>query len=129
MEKITSVSELRESILLLEIKQANEAKLLKEEFKATYESLKPANLIKNSINDLVSSPNLKDNILNGALGVAAGFLSKKAVVGSTHNPLKQLLGVLLEVGVATAVTKNADEIKSTLITLISGLIRKIKKED
>jgi hypothetical protein len=129
MEKITSVSGLRESILLLEIKQANEAQLLKEEFKATFEKMKPINLIKNSINEMVSSPNLKENILNAALGIAAGFISKKTVVGSTHNPLKQLLGLLIEVGVAGVVTKNADGIKSTVMTLISSLIAKKRKAE
>lgn len=129
MEKITSLDGLRESILLLEIKQANEARLLKEEFKTTYEKLKPVNLIKNSFNEIVSSPNLKENILNGALGLAAGFISKKAVIGSTHNPIKQLLGLLLEVGVATAVTKNADGIKSTVMTLISTLLSKRNKTE
>lgn len=124
MEKINSVSELREAILLLEIKQANELRLLKEEFKTSYEKIKPVNFIKNSISEMVASPDLKENIINGALGLAAGFLSKKAAVGSTHNPLKQLLGLIIEVGVAAAVTKNADGIKSVVMNLISSLSNK-----
>jgi hypothetical protein len=49
MEKITSVEELKKAILLLEIKQANEGALLKEQLLVTYESLKPINLIKKSL--------------------------------------------------------------------------------
>ena len=124
MEKITSVSQLRDKILQLEYKQKNEAALLKEQFSITYEKLKPVNLIKNKINDIVSSPNLKENILNATLSIAAGYLSKKAVVGSTHNPLKKLLGTLLQVGVTSLVAKNGDEIRSTASNLISSFLSK-----
>lgn len=124
MEKISSVIELRESILLLEIKKANELKLLKEQFKITYESLKPVNLIKSKINELIESPDLKNNIINTTMGLAAGYLSKKALVGSTHNPLKQLLGTVLQIGVSSLVAKNSDGIKSTAITLLHTLLGK-----
>jgi hypothetical protein len=124
MEKISSVIELRESILLLEIKKANELQLLKDQFKVTYESLKPVNLIKSKINELIESPDLKNNIINTTMGLAAGYLSKKALVGSTHNPLKQLLGTVLQIGVSSLVAKNSDGIKSTAVTLLHTLLSK-----
>ena len=124
MEKITSITELREAIRLLEIKQDDEKALLKKQFMVTYENMRPANLIKNKFNDIVTSPNLKENLLNAALSLAAGFLSKKAIVGSTHNPLKQLFGTLLQVGVTGIVSKNTDGIKSTAMNLIGNVFRK-----
>lgn len=129
MEKITSLSELRESILQLEIKQANESRQLKEEWKLTVEKLKPANLIKSSINDMITSSGLKENILNTVLSLAVGFLTKKAVVGSTHNPLKQILGALLQAGVTGLVSKNADGIKSTAVQVIKLFLDKKKKKE
>ena len=124
MEKIPSVIELRESILLLEIKKANELQLLKDEFKVTYESLKPVNLIKSKINELIESPDLKNNLINTTMGLAAGYLSKKVLVGSTHNPLKQLLGTVLQIGVSSLVAKNSDGIKSTVTTLLHSFLGK-----
>jgi hypothetical protein len=124
MEKITSLVELRSSIHLLEIKQTNEKALLIEQFKITYESIKPGNLIKSKVNDLISSPNLKQNLLNAALSLAAGYLSKKAIIGSTHNPLRQLFGTLLQVGVTSLVAKNTNEIKSTAMNLIGNIINR-----
>ena len=124
MKKITSIAELRESILLLEMKQAYEGRLLKEQFKTTYESLKPANLIHNSLRKFTTSPDFKGNLLNATLSLAAGYLSKKAVIGATHNPLKQLLGTLLQMGVTGIVSKNADGIKSTAMDLISHFLNK-----
>ena len=129
MRKITSTTELREAIFLLETKQANEARLLKEQFMITYESLKPVNLIKNSINELITSPQLKGNILNTTIGLAAGYLSKRVAVGSTHNPLKQLLGTFLQFGVTNIVSKNTDGIKSTVMSLISNFLNKNRSTD
>ncbi|MEI8137444.1 MAG: hypothetical protein WCH21_09000 [Bacteroidota bacterium] len=126
MGKITSLTELRESIQQLEIKQIEDERLLKEQFIVTYESMKPVNMIKNSIRDLISSQDLKGNLLQTTLGMAAGYLSKKVVVGSTHNPLKQLLGAFLQLGVTNIVTKNTDGIKSILVSLISGYLSKRK---
>lgn len=124
MEKITSVTQLRESIRLLEMKKANEGRLLKEQIKTTYECLKPANLIKSTLHDLALAPNLKGDLMNATLGLAAGYLSKKVIVGSTHNPLKQLLGTFLQMGVTNIFLKNADGIKSGTMQLITTLFNK-----
>ena len=124
MQKITTVQELRASILLLEAKQAEEAILLKEQLKETYESLRPINLLKNTIKELSSAPDLKGDIINASLGIASGYLSKKIAIGSTHNPFKQLLGSLLQMGVTSLVTKNAEGIKSTAMNLINNIFSK-----
>ena len=121
MEKITSVAELREAILRLEIKQATEKQLLKEEFKYTFESLHPINLIKKMLNDLTATPNLKGKLFNAVLSIGTGYLSKKVMVGATHNPLKRLLGAILQVGVTKAVSQNSENIKETAIHLLSKL--------
>jgi hypothetical protein len=126
MGKISSIKELRESIRQLEIKQVEDERLLKEQFMVTYESLKPINLVKNSIKNLIESPDLKGGLFSTTLGLAAGYLTKKAAVGSTHNPLKQILGTLLQLGVTNAVAKNSDGIKSLMVTLISSYLRKRK---
>ena len=118
MKKTTSVIELRESIVLLEIKQANDIVLLKEQFKVTLESLKSINLFKDQFNELTSSPNLKHDIVNCLLGLAAGYVSKKVAVGPAGNLFKQICSKLLQIGVTSFVSKNADEIKSTVSHLL-----------
>lgn len=123
MEKITSISELKTAIQLLEIKKVKEMMLLKEQFNDTLISLKPSNLIKNKITDIVESPNLKKNIFSTALGLVAGYLSKKVMVGSTHNPIKQVLGTLLQVGITGLVAKNSDGIQSIASQLTSKFFK------
>lgn len=124
MGKITSLTELKESIQLLELKQLEDANLLREQFMETCESLKPINLIKNSVKDFVSSPDFKESILKTIIGLAIGYLSKKASVGSTPNPLKQLLSNLLQMGVANIISKNSDGIKSVGKNLFSSFLKK-----
>lgn len=124
MQKITSIAELKSAIQELEYQQVNEWPVLKEQFLDTYENLKPINLIKNTLSDLTIGPDLKGDLLNITLSLAAGFISKKIAVGSTHNPLKQLLGTLLQMGVTSIVSKNADGIKSTTMNIINNIFSK-----
>ena len=128
MSKITTTAELKEAIRLLEIEQKVEGALLKEQFKITYESLKPVNLIGNTIKELVKSPDLKGDLLTTALSLGAGFLSKKVVIGNTANPLKQLLGTLLQMGVTSLVSKNTGVIKSIGGEMLSRLLNTKKIE-
>ncbi|MES2592836.1 MAG: hypothetical protein V4608_13215 [Bacteroidota bacterium] len=124
MNKITTVTELRSAILLIEIKQLKEGLLLKEQFKKTYESLKPVNLIKNTVNELIVAPDLKGDLLNAAMSLAAGFVSKKLMVGDSDSPLRKLIGTLLQMGVTSIVSKNADKIKSVGENLIDTVLGK-----
>jgi hypothetical protein len=112
MGQITTTGDLKMAIQQLEDKQAKEWPLLKEQFLTTYESLKPVNLIKSTFSELTAAPDFKEGIVNTSFSLAAGYLSKKIAVGSTWNPLKQLFGTLLQMGVTNLISNNIDEIKS-----------------
>lgn len=122
MNKITSIDELRDSIFLLEMKRANDWCLLKEELHTTYENLKPVNIIKNKFMDLASTPNLQSTVVNSVIGLATGFIAKKVFIGTSHNPIKKILGIILEIAVANKVSKNADGIKSAGSSILKKII-------
>lgn len=103
---------LMERIILLEDRQAQELSLLREQLYSTYESLKPLNLIKNTLSNVASSQSLKDHILNGAIGLSVGYLSKKVLIGSTHNPIKNLAGTILQFAIANIVAKHSNTIRA-----------------
>lgn len=124
MIEITSREDLKQAIRVLETRHANEGKLLKEQLNATVESLKPSRLVKDILHDVTTSPELKGGIVNSSLGLIAGFLSKKILVGSSHNPIKQFIGKLLQMGVTNLVTKNAEGIKSAGSRLANGVFHK-----
>jgi len=112
MQKITSQSALKLAILQLEQRQEEEGRILKEQFKLTYNSLKPANILLGAIKDLSSSALLKDNILNSSVSLGAGYASKMLFQGIVSSPIKKILGSALMFGVTKLVSKNPDFIKT-----------------
>lgn len=127
MKNSNPISQLQEKILLLEEKQQNDKILLKEQFKLSYESLKPINLIKDTFNELTHLSGFDGDALDTSLGIAAGYLSKKVVIGSSKNPFKKILGSIVQAGVTNYVMNNTDQIKSIatrLKTSFSGYINK-----
>jgi hypothetical protein len=124
MRQITTLIELREEIALLETTQVSNRIALKEQFKITYDSLRPLNLIKSTFKELTSAPDFKDDLLNSTIGIGAGYLSRKIIVGASHNPIKKLLGTLLQIGITSIVSKNGEGIKSGVINLIGSFLPK-----
>lgn len=112
METITTQSQLRAAILLLEQRQVVEGKVLKEQFRLAYNSLKPSNILMSAFKDLGTSDQLKDNVLNSTVGLGAGYVSKMIFQGIVGSPLKKLFGSALMFGIQNLVSKNPDIIKS-----------------
>lgn len=123
-EKILTKTDLDRRISELEIQRKEESALLREQFKITYDSLKPLNLIKRSLMDLTESPELKGDLLNSALSLAAGHLGKKVIIGSTDNPLKQVLGTFLQMGITNLVSKHGPGITDALRGFLQKFISK-----
>ena len=127
METITSVVSLKNAIQLLEAEQTVKGILLKEQFQLTFESLKPINILKNTLKEVSSSPLLIDNILGSVVGLATGYLSKKIVVGASGNIFRNILGSILQFGVTNVVSRHPEGIKSIGQSIFQLLFR--KKED
>lgn len=123
MDRITSINELNRAIFMLESKQIREGLLLKEQFKITFESIQPINLIQSTLKELAAAPNLKNDLLNTTVSLTVGYLSKKAAIGNTSNPFKKLLGRILQLGVTGIVANNSNGLKS----VIMGLVKSIKE--
>jgi hypothetical protein len=124
MEKITSEAGLKAAILQLEIKQASERKVLKEQYLLAYESIKPINLVKSTFKEVTASPELKDEILNASIGLATGYLSKVLFQGTSHSPVRKLFGTVLMFGITNAVTNHPEVVKSVgkgVINFIVGV--------
>ena len=111
MEKINQTEILKETILLMKMKQAEELVQLKDQYHYTIESLKPLNLIKNAFGLMATSPEIKGNILNNIVGMTTGYLTKKVLLGSTHNPIKRILGTMLQFVITNVVTKHSEASK------------------
>ena len=110
--KITTASQLDLAILELEQRRTIQEKDLIEHFNFTYQSFRPLNLIKNAIEDIAGSPEIRDNVINAAVGVGTGFVTKKLLVGKSPSLFKKILGGAVEFVVANVVAKHTDDIKA-----------------
>ena len=109
MKKTNHTGTLKEVIELLKRKQEHELIELKDQYFYTYESLKPANLIKKAFGQMAHSSEFRTNVVSNVVGLATGYLSKKVLIGSTHSPVKKILGSLLQFVVTTAVSKRTEK--------------------
>ncbi|EKD31078.1 MAG: hypothetical protein ACD_77C00407G0005 [uncultured bacterium] len=111
MGNISSVGELKESIRQLEMEQAIKGELLKEQFFTTYDSFSLISLLRNSFKKTASSPDLINDVLGTALGLATGFISKKIFIGSSGNVFRKIFGSALQLGVISFVSQHSREVK------------------
>ena len=106
--KINSLSELDMAIKRLERKRLLMEENLKDDFHTLLESLKPSNILKNTIHEVQESPELKHNLFRVALGLGAGYFSRKLVMGKSAGILKKALGTALQYGITNFVAKKND---------------------
>lgn len=129
MAKQTAVATLKEAIRVLEIQQAEEREILKEQLKVTYESLKFVNLIKSSVNELTSSIELKNSFFGLVVSLISNYLSKKMMTGSKDKSFVKILGIMLQYGLTTVITQNAEYIRNLFSSLIDTLFKPDKERD
>lgn len=129
MKNKNATDTLNEMIIVQRMIYDNDLEQLKNQFDVAYESVKPLNVVKNLFQEITASPDIKNNLLNNLIGLGTGFLSKKLLLGSPHNPIKKVLGTLFEFAVANTVSKHSEGIKTiggNLFKLFSEKIKSIK---
>jgi len=124
MKKGGELKALEEAISRLEIQRAHEWILLRNQFHITYESLKPINLIKHTVKEVSSSPEVKTGVVNNVMGITTGYLARAIFLGTSGNPIKRIVGSLLQFTVAAFVTRNSGPIKLIGKTVLNKLFKR-----
>ena len=124
MKRSSELQALTRSINRLRMQRSEELILLRSQFHVTYESLKPINLIKHTFKEVSSSTEIKESMLNNVIGLTTGYFSKAILIGSSANPIKKILGALLQFTVATLVAHNAESIKTVGKVVLDKLFKK-----
>ena len=127
MQNITSVTALRNAIQELETERKVKEQLLREQFYLTYESLKPVNILRNTLKNLFSSENILENISGNAIGSFSGFILRRIFVGKSANKLKKLAGAILQFGIAKVISQNSDQIKKLGVAVLQNFFNKKEK--
>jgi len=129
MKKSNELKALEDAINQLKTQRAQELILLRNQFYLTYESLKPINLIKHTFKEASSSTEIKEGMVSSVIGLTTGYFTKAILIGSSANPIKKILGTLLQFTVATLVAQNSDSIKSIGKVVLDKLFKKPADND
>lgn len=112
MKAINNIADLNAAIKALEDEQTEKGRILREQFSLTYDSLKPVNLLSSTLRDLGKSPTLTHDLAGTALAMAAGFVSRKILIGGSGNLFRKLFGTFVQYGVTSLVVRNREGVKS-----------------
>ena len=127
--EITNHDQLKTAILQLEQEVLVKKELLINQFHITYENLQPVNIIKDQLHKLIGSRELQKDAVGTAMGLGAGIISKKIYQRGSDNIFKQLIGTVLEFGIAKVVANNSEKIKEVGANLIDRLFKPKEKSD
>jgi hypothetical protein len=92
MKAKTQKAILMERIIALQNQQAKDFEVLKNQYYTTISSFSALNILKNSFQEVVATPHLTSNIIQGALHIGAKYLSKTLANNSQNSS-----GLLLKV--------------------------------
>ena len=109
LEIIANTTDLATAIKRLERRKAVMEEDLKDRFHILAEDFKPKNILKNTIHEVQESTELKHNLLKVAIGLGAGYFSRKLVINKSAGFVKKALGTALQYGITNFVAKNGSE--------------------
>ncbi|MDP3451580.1 MAG: hypothetical protein Q8R90_01380 [Bacteroidales bacterium] len=124
MKNINSKNDLDKAIYSLVQLQSAQREMLKVQFGICVESLKPANIIKNSFNKMVNSPDLLKNILSTSVGLTSGYVSNKIFVGNSGNIFRKFFGHMIQIGVTTIISTNPEAVKAIGHRIIGAIFQR-----
>lgn len=109
LEVIANTTDLATAIKRLERRKFIMEEDLKDEFHILLNDLKPTNILKNTLQEVRESTPLKHNLLKVAIGLGAGYFSRKMVIGKSAGIVKKALGTALQYGITNFVAKKNEE--------------------
>lgn len=98
MEKITTLAQLNEAILILEAKERDARIELISEVRKSIESFSPENFIEKKLGAFVSGSNIKSLLITTAVKLVTGYVSKKFSKHDDSHPVKRMMGLFLQIG-------------------------------
>ncbi len=105
LETIANTTDLNTAITRLERKKMVMEEDIKDHFHVLLESLKPTNILKHTLQEVQESTPLKHNLLKIAVGLGAGYFSRKMIIGKSAGLVKKALGTALQYGVTQFVAR------------------------
>lgn len=130
MAKISNEAELKATIRELELKTNQQEKVLKDSVTTTAHGFQPANLVRIGLinaQKVAMSKDVRAVALNTFIGFAAGYITKKLIVGKKSNIFKRTLGVVVQTAVTKMIYKNLPVLQQATAKFISNQNHKTKR--
>lgn len=96
MKKLNQNELLNQKIAQLTVKHKMELEELKEQFHLVQSSLTSTNIVQEGINGFYQTVTSKENLVSTIVSIVGGYVSKKVIVGSSENPIKKVVGNVLQ---------------------------------
>ena len=109
---VSNMTSLEERILELERIQDRQMAELKMSMGDMMESLKPTNIVRTALKDVIQSPDLRNAAISTAIGIGAGVLGRKLVVGKSGGIFKKLTGTAVQFLLTNFVRKKIPEMQN-----------------
>jgi len=109
---VSGMHDLETRILELEKLQAQQMIELKASGANIVNSLSPSNILKSALKDVAQTPDLRNTVINTAIGIGAGLLGKKLYVGGSKNIFKKISGSAMQFLIANFVRKKIPEMQN-----------------
>ncbi|MEO8854340.1 MAG: hypothetical protein ABI359_11195 [Ginsengibacter sp.] len=109
LEAIANTTDLSTAIKRLERRKFIMEEDLKDHFHILLEDLKPANILRNTLHEVQESTSLKHNLLKVAIGLGAGYFSRKMVIGKSAGFVKKALGTAIQYGITNFIAKKKED--------------------
>lgn len=122
MKNISNAAELQARLIELQIQSNEEGINLKTELSLVMENVNPVHLLANGLKEIIASPEVKNELFSLTLGMSAGYIAKKIVIGNSGNPLHQIAGNVVGMVVSNNVSNNSDKIRSTALLFLNNFL-------
>ncbi len=93
---LTPSVSLQRRIQNLEELQKNQVEELKTSAGLLLHSLSPVQLLKSTFKEVSTTPNLKNAVLNTAMGIGAGFIGRKLYAGKSSSIISKIAGPAIQ---------------------------------
>jgi len=89
------------------------------QFKLTYEKLRPANILKNTLSDISHTPGLGRNLLSTSVGLGVGYLTNRLLINNPAGVARKIAGTAIQLGLSSLVARKMGRWKYALRNIFS----------
>lgn len=99
---------LDKAIARLELERDIKFDELKYQLVNTFDSVKPVNILKETLDDFNHAPQVKADFAKSALSIAGGYLSKRLLIGKSNSIFKKVVGYVVQYGLTKYISKKVN---------------------